>query len=170
MKTVEHLILGLAVCITAALSGCDGGKTSASITGYDHMKDISIASFSVNEGMGPNVSAEGGGKETCCVLIPREWRPGIKLKVTWEYDKLPGDPTPLPPAQKAEVDLPKYKMPGQLQVHFYNNHKIIVVVSDCSPAHPFYPLSPNDLAPWVSSSSKDEMREAAQHGGGAIDC
>ncbi len=134
------------------------------------MKRLSIYYFTVNEGMGPNLAAQRGGGETCCVSIPRKWRPGIKLKIKWEYDKRSEDSTPLPPAQAVEVDLPKYEKPGKMQVHFYDDHKVKVVVSNCSPEHPFYPMAAGDIAPWVPFRTKEEMREVAKQGGGTVDC
>jgi hypothetical protein len=158
------------VCLSTVLLGCDDGQTSAGITGYNHMKHLYVGSFSVNEGMGPDASPENGGKETCCVSIPRIWRPGHKLKVRWHYDKLPDDPIVVPPNQEAEVVLPKYNSPGRMQVHFYDGNKVKIVISNCSVAHPFYPLSPDDLAPFKPSGTKEEARAAASRGGGTVDC
>ena len=163
------------ICVLMAgllqmLYGCEDGKTSASITGYNHMKHLYIGSFSVNDGMGPDASPENGGKEACCVSIPRVWQSGYKLKVRWNYDKLSGDPVVVPPHQEVELDLPKYVSPGRMQVHFYENNKIKIVISNCSIAHPFYPLSPDDLRPFKPSGTKREMREAATRAGGSVDC
>ncbi|WP_312548078.1 DUF3304 domain-containing protein [Massilia sp.] len=97
-------------------------------------------------------------------------RPGLKAKVAWEYDQKEDVASPLPENQKAEVDIPRYRDVGAMHVHFYDGHKIKIVISKCFPRHPFYPMSPVDLAPWQSSGTKEDAREAAQRGGGSVDC
>jgi hypothetical protein len=134
------------------------------------MKNLSIHTFTVNGAMGPNVRPESGGGETCCVSIPKQWRPGLKAKVAWEYDQKEEVASPLPEDQTAEVDIPEYHFIGAVHVHFYDKHKIKIIVSKCSPEHPFYPMSAADLAPWQPSGTKEDRREAAQRGGGSVDC
>jgi hypothetical protein len=151
-------------------SACSDSTIPASIRGYNHMKDLAINIFSVNGAMGPNVDTESGGGETCCVSLPEQWRPGLKARVSWEYDQMEDAPNPLPANQTAEVEIPRYPFGGSLQVHFYANHKVKIVISPCSPEHPFYPMNASDLAPWESSGTKEDAREAAQRGGGSVDC
>jgi hypothetical protein len=172
MKKAEKLrphVLILIGCVIM-MSACSDATTPASIRGYNHMKDLSIHIFTVNGASGPNVRPESGGGETCCVSLPQNWRPGLKAKVSWEYDQKEDAPRPLPEKQKAEVDIPPYPFGGSLQVHFYAKHKVKIVISPCSPAHPFYPLTGSDLAPWEPSFTKEDAREAAQRGGGSVDC
>lgn len=172
MKKIEKV----RVCVVASIgcivmiSACSDATIPASIRGYNHMKDLSIHIFTVNGRSGPNVDTESGGGETCCVSLPKRWRPGLKAKVWWEYDQKEDSPHPLPENQTAEVDIPQYPYGGSLQVHFYAQHKVKIVVSPCSPAHPFYPLTGGDLAPWEPFGTKEEAREAAQRGGGSVDC
>src|SRR5450830_823757 len=111
--------LGLGLLVS--LSGCAKEMIPVSVTGYNHMKEWSIAGFSVKGGGGPNISPEGGGgKESCCVSIPKRWYPGMKARVTWEYDKQQGDLRTLPASQEAVVDIPEYTPEnlGNIQVHF----------------------------------------------------
>ena len=157
------------VCILAA-TACANSTNSVSLRGYNHMKILAISSFTVNGGAGPNVDAESGGGETCCVSIPKRWRPGLKAKVSWSYDQNEDIKTPLPLDQEAEVDIPEYHSVGAVQVHFYEKHQIKIVVSRCSPEHPFYPMNASDIAPWKPSGTQEEVRDAAQRGGGSIDC
>jgi len=70
------------------------------------------------------------------------------------------------PVITREVEFPTYPHPDAIQVHFYENDKVKIVVSKCSPEHPFYPLSLEDLLPWKPLSSKSEYRKSA----GPIDC
>lgn len=93
----------------------------------------------------------------------------MKAKIAWEYQggtKIP----PPPSSQEIEIDIPEYKKPGRFQVHFYDNHKIKVVISGCSIGHPFYPMSKQDKLPWEANFSKEEAIEVEKRGGGRNDC
>lgn len=151
-------------------TACAESTTSVSVRGYNHMDRLSIHAFQVNGTAGPNVSPGSGGGETCCVTMPERWRPGLKARVVWEYDQDEGSTQPLPKNQVVEVAIPEYRQPGAVQVHFYEGHRIKVIVSPCSPTHPFYPMNGVDLAPWKPSGSKENMREAAKRGGGTVEC
>jgi len=172
MKSPARLhshILALLLFIVTAVA-CSDVTVPAGLRGYNHMKELSIHYFTVNGASGPNVRPESGGGETCCVSLPKRWRPGLKAKVSWEYDQKEDARHPLPKNQTAEVEIPQYLFGGSLQVHFYDNHKVRIVVSPCSPEHPFYPLSRADLAPWEPSGTKDDVRDAAQRGGDSVEC
>jgi hypothetical protein len=154
------------------LSACSEKMAPAGITGYNHMNGrLSIYNFTVNGAMGSNLNQEsGGGKEGCCVSIPEKWRPGLKAKIAWEYDTDQTDPNPPPPPQEVVVEIPEYKQPGRLWVHFYDNHKVKLVVSHCSIGHPFYPMSAQDKLPWVDWFTKEAAIESNKNGGTSIDC
>lgn len=151
-------------------TACTDSTNSVSLRGYNHMKVLAINTFTVNGAMGPNVDTESGGGETCCVNIPKRWKPGMKAKVSWSYDQNADVQSPLPVSQTAEVDVPEYRFVGAVHVHFYDKHKVKIIISSCSPEHPFYPMNAADLAPWQPAGTKDEWREAAQRGGGSVDC
>jgi hypothetical protein len=154
-----------------SISACGDKMAPASVVGYNHTSDRSIYYFTVNGAMGSNLSEEsGGGKSSCCVSIPERWRPGLKANVAWEYDTRQEDPNPPPPSQEIEVDIPEYKKPGTFQVHFYGNHKIKVIISNCSIGHPFYPMSKQDKLPWESSGSVEDAIDSEKRGGMNNDC
>lgn len=160
------LLLACLVC-----SACKPSTTAVSVTSYNHMKRIPIHSFSVNGGAGGGaVGGESGGGESCCVVIPEHWRPGLTAKISWEYDTYQDDLNPPLPSQEAEVDVPQYSKPGVFQVHFYSDHKVKIVVSSCSPEHAFYPMSKQDLLPWVARSTKEATEAAAKRGGWSDEC
>jgi len=169
-KRTINTYLILAAASLLMTTGCTDSTTSVSVRGYNHMNRLSIHIFDINGTAGPNVSPESGGGETCCVSIPARWRPGIKMRVAWKYDQDEDLKRPLPRDQIVEVDVPEYRRVGAVQVHFYDDHRIKLVVSPCSPRHPFYPLSGRDLAPWTPSGSKEDMRDAAKRGGGSVEC
>lgn len=132
------LVMGLIV-------SCFDNKATVEITGYDHMQKRAILWFTVNDASGPNLFPEsGGGKYNCCIEIPKRWHRGMKATVRWEYGT--GDDSP----REAVVDIPEYTSEnrGPVQVHFYDNHRVKVVVSRYSLGHPMYPLPKEDWAPW----------------------
>lgn len=168
-RTIRAYWIVPAVCVLMT-SACADSTTSVSVRGYNHMSRLFIHAFDVNGTPGPKVFPKSGGGETCCVMIPQRWRPGLKARVVWEYDQMEDSTEPLPKNQVAEVEIPEYRNIGAVHVHFYEGHRIKVIVSPCSPEHPFYPLSGQDLAPWTPSGSKENMREAAKRGGGSVEC
>ena len=151
------LLAGIALlCAAALLAGCGmqgEDKLAVSVTGYNHMSDEGwyIGGFSINGASGPNLQPETGGGFNCCIVIPERWKPGMKAKVEWWYDTRPGGPPyPLPPPQEAEVEIPDYNAigPGTVQVHFYPDHRVKVVVSRFAIEHTRYPMSEEDKFPW----------------------
>ena len=145
-------VLGLAVMLTA----CDNNEMLAGdVGGYNHMPDSgwSIAGFTINGAGGPNIQPEsGGGAFSCCMSFPKHWHPGMKAKVRWFYDVQVGDPRTPPPPQEVEVEIPEYtpKTAGAVQVHFYSDHRVKVVISVYGIRHPRYPMTEEEKLPWVT--------------------
>ena len=145
-RLLPLLLLGL-------LAGCPAKEKSVpvSVTGYNHNEDLAILGFSVNGASGPNLGlASGGGKYSCCIGLPKKWKPGMTATVHWQYGTLEGRPPP-PPPQSATVEIPEYtpKNMGPLQVHFYPDHRIKVVSSRYLLGHPYHPLPQEDWYPWT---------------------
>lgn len=155
-------------CLFVAVSvgACGEATTAVSLTAYNHTQTHDIEYFILNGTGGINMVRGGSSAEKCCIVIPNRWRPGLKAKITWQYEAPKDNENEVMPVMTREVELPKYPHPDALRVHFYENEKIKIVLSKCSPGHPFYPLSPEELLPWTPISSKDEYRK----GGGPIDC
>ncbi|WP_198083491.1 DUF3304 domain-containing protein [Variovorax sp. E3] len=156
-------ISGLAISLTA----CGEDMLPTEITGYNHMTKPdgwSIGGFSVDGHGGANASLAGGAGNSCCMSLPRRWHPGMTVKVEWSYNHRAHDPdTTPPPPQMAMVEVPEYtvKNSGAMQVHFYPNHRVKVVVSKFGIEHMLYPMSEEDKKPWVSRKdwSKDKDDE-----------
>ena len=74
----------------------------------------------------------------------------MKARVTWTYGSRY---TSEPPSYEAVVDIPEYpnKRAGSVQVHFYANHQVKIVVSRYGIEHPRYPMSERDKLPWKTS-------------------
>jgi hypothetical protein len=156
--------------ILFCISACRENLAPVAIHGYNHTNDRSIYSFAVNGAMGSNPGPlSGGGKESCCISLPATWRAGLKAKIAWKYDSGSGIPTP-PPPQMIEIDIPKYKHPGNINVHFYGNDKIKITISNCGIEHPFYPMSKEDILPWLPSGTKEEALDSQRRGGMTNDC
>ncbi|RYG08393.1 MAG: DUF3304 domain-containing protein, partial [Burkholderiales bacterium] len=137
------LMLGLwgLVCL---LTACHEPTAGVSIVGYNHTTNRSIYSFTVDGRMGSNLDPEsGGGKFSCCTPLPKNWRPGIKVKVRWRYQAFFDHPAPTPRGWEAEVDVPEYRPSemDELNVHFYPDHQVKVVVSNMTIRHPDYPAA-----------------------------
>lgn len=156
------LVMGLIV-------SCLDNKATVEVSGYNHMKDQSIAGFSVNGAGGPNIGPEsGGGKFNCCIEIPKRWHRGMKAKVEWSYGYGIEGPGSQPPPQEAVVDIPEYTSEnlGTLQVHFYDNHRVKVVVSKWALGNAEYPLPKEDWAPWtINERWERNIREIREKGG-----
>jgi hypothetical protein len=151
------IFVGMLMMLMFTLTACSEKMMPAGITGYNHMNGrLSIYDFTVNGAMGANVRQGGGGGESCCVMIPEKWRPGLKVTVAWSYDTNQKDQLPPPPDQQKEVEIPEYKHGGKIWVHFYDNHQVKIVVSNCSIEHPFYPMRAKDKLPWIDGTTKDE--------------
>lgn len=143
--------------LAVAMTACDNNDTLAGdVTGYNHMlvsDGWSIAGFTVNGAGGPPIQTEnGGGAFSCCMSFPKHWTPGLKARVSWFYDVKVGDSRKPPPPQVAEVDIPEYtsNTAGSVQVHFYPDHRVKVVISTYGLRHPRYPMSTEDKAPWTT--------------------
>lgn len=153
------------------MTSCKERSVGVGVVGFNHTNDKYINTFSVNGAPGPNVGPkEGGGKKMCCVSLPAEWRPGMQVKIWWQYGRLKDDDPALPPRQ-IELDVPKYgKSVGDVHVHFYANDKIKLVISNCDAEHPFYPLDKESLLPWKADRSKEEHLKWEKEVGAKHDC
>ncbi len=143
-------VLGLAVVLAA----CDNNEMLAGdVTGYNHMPDSgwNIGGLTINGAGGSPAQPGSGAGNSCCMSFPKHWHPGMKAKIRWFYHHKASDPeaTP-PPPQEAEVDIPEYtpKTVGSVNVHFYPDHRVKVVISTYSIRHPRYPMSAEEKKPW----------------------
>lgn len=84
----------------------------------------------------------GAGGMTCCVTLPKVWRPGIKLQVKTTYWWEEGPDRKIHEVKGEQVvDVPSYVdgKPGELWVLREANGKVSVVSSDFQPDHPKWP-------------------------------
>lgn len=147
---------GLALPCAAACRLFKEKLEGVSLTGIHHMGiKFKVDEFVVDGTDGGNVGWEGGGgSTTCCVELPRAWRPGLSVLVRWavsdwseevsaETDKgnyrsvLPGG------IFRARIPVEKYEKPEHLYVHFFAGGKARVVSSFAGKGI-YHPIADND--------------------------
>jgi Protein of unknown function (DUF3304) len=142
-----------ALCLP--LTGCTEEETSSiSYLGVNHT-DEEVVSFLINgEGGILNVPAQGGGGgEVCCVSLPKQWRPGLKVTIKWQHDGTwlkdaqgktvirDGIKVFVPaPWKERTVEIPAYTRRDlqHFDVHFLPGDQIIAKPSYNYPEHPDY--------------------------------
>ncbi|WP_207266382.1 DUF3304 domain-containing protein [Pseudomonas sp. GW101-3H06] len=127
------------------LAGCSPGTPkylAGDLNGVNHTS-AAINYFMVNGYGGPNISPYGYGGGFCCVSLPSQWSPGLKLKVEWETDPAPYEKIKRKPdgfnfdeaalakheanygRHTAIVELPPYEDElCALEVHFLPCHRV----------------------------------------------
>lgn len=74
-----------------------------------------------------------GGNKGCCLNLPLQWRPGMKVRVAWEE----GDRERMYPEKHVrDLEIPRYDSPADLVVVFYAGHDVEVIVSAAEVGHP----------------------------------
>lgn len=129
------------------------------MSGVQHLgSKYSISEFYVNGYYGSNVGREGGGGDVlCCVEIPREWREGLTAEVRWKAVRWVSSSIPREEAvervgiYRAVVAVERYQKPGRLWVHFFNNGRVRIVVSNEGPSGAQHPITRDD--PQAAASS-----------------
>ena len=79
---------------------------------------------------------EGPGGKGCCVSLPAKWQPGIRFQVSWQESN---KELTRPETYRREVELPRYRAPGDVYVLFYPQQQVEVLVSAVEPGHPGWP-------------------------------
>ena len=79
------------------------------------------------------VMLASGGEKGCCLMLPRTWHPGIRVRLAWqESDRQ----QTYPEHYSRDLEIPRYDTPADLYVVFYPPHEIELVVSAAEPGHP----------------------------------
>ncbi|WP_449104517.1 DUF3304 domain-containing protein [Pseudomonas mohnii] len=139
-------------CLLVLLAGCSPGTPkflAGNLNGVNHTS-AAINYFSVNGYGGRNISPFGYGGGACCVMLPSQWSPGLKMKVEWETDPTPELAGSFPGFHDKEkytawekmvkanfrkhtaiVELPPYETEGlcSLEVHFLPCNQVKVSTS-----------------------------------------
>lgn len=85
-RILNYCAIPAAALVFSMLGGCLEEETVPLSYSAINRMDKGILSIAINgEGGVLNASAhEGGGATVCCVLLPRKWRPGLTVKITWQ--------------------------------------------------------------------------------------
>ncbi|WP_439685837.1 Lipoprotein [Cupriavidus oxalaticus] len=137
----------LSACASGGLSTRDNDDSyiNASIGPVNHTSQF-LYGFYVNGAFGANARAYGWDYAgTCCVRLPRVWRPGLTVDI--RYDLTLDDGARHNWQTKKGVPVEPYAEVGDVYVHFFPNDEIRVVVSNPGPRsslHPIpFPVDPN---------------------------
>jgi len=97
------------------------GISALNYTPY-YIPGFSITDDAGNGGGGPNVPAAdgsgnpaGGGKENCCVMVPKKWHKDMSVTVSWSAEKVADGKTP-GTWYRAVATIPPY---GPTQYNFW---------------------------------------------------
>lgn len=143
---IRHRVFAcLLLTLSLAVSSCANSKeegTSVGITGIDHLADhLSVQDFWIN---GYNAAQAGkGGRTACCAVLPKVWRPDLRVRVRWDVaDWRAGKWA----CYVHDVPVDRYTEIGQLWVHFMSDGTVRVLSSNEGPRSPTYP-GPRDSIP-----------------------
>ena len=137
--------LALSLCLL--LAACGEETVPVSYSGFNNT-DKSIVSIIVNgEGGILHAPAHDGGGQVCCVIIPKHWRPGLKVTIKWQEggtfqldqngNRLYNNGVPVViegPWKERTVDIPEYKTLGVFYIVFFSGDEVKVAVSNGLPA------------------------------------
>lgn len=133
MKIRRHLIFLATISLLPLIFACSEELIPTNVVGYNHT-DKDIGNFAVDgQGGGFLQAHRGGGKFSCCLSIPKPWRPNYKVTVNWTDDHGAS-------YKERIVDVPRYEKLGDVAVHFLRNGEVKVFVTMLTPRHPDYPL------------------------------
>jgi hypothetical protein len=134
------------LCLLLPLSACEKPTVRVNLHGVNYTADT--FSYAVADPADP----DGGGGElidpfaaggtTCCVTLPKTWRPGIKLQVQTSYWVEKRAENSIKEFKgESVVEVPKYVegKPGDLWVLREADGKVSIISSDFQPDHPKWP-------------------------------
>ncbi|KPC53775.1 DUF3304 domain-containing protein [Amantichitinum ursilacus] len=147
------MAMGLAACGNTAGNAFNNEKLTPTPADSVNHTTASINWYSVN-------GLRGSAGENCCVMLPNQWRPGLKVTVEWEIDPNPYERVKRIPSggamdedawkahqakftqHKAIVDIPQYPEGHfcNLEIHFLVCHQLKATTSCLPYDDPNYPI------------------------------
>lgn len=160
MNNSMRLLLACSLCVAVVtgyvsffLSRGDDDNLGTVMIGVHHLgQDYLIPEFYVGKYGGTGVQREGGGSgEICCIMIPRNWRPGLFVEVRWSVeDWSHADRTEIAAGNYqsidkkgiyiAQVPIEKYESVYSLYVHFFPHGRVRVLTTPYSVISAFHPV------------------------------
>lgn len=101
------------------------GHADTPVTGYSIQDLVSTREYG---------GGRCGGTNAAGYPLPKQWRPGMKVKVSWKLDGQPW--------RETTTNIMRYENSGRVFLHIFNNNQARVVVSDFySPTSPKHPIA-----------------------------
>ena len=142
MSKISKARLMCLFSMAVLLAGCSPSTPqylAGNLNGRNHTS-AAINYFTVNGYGGPNIGPYGSGGGYCCVMLPRQWQPGLAVQVEWETD-----PDPYAKIQRKASGYGYVEEAYALHKANYKKHTTIVEIppyetkSFCSPTIHFLP-------------------------------
>lgn len=147
----RFLIVLVIISAAVYVHSRDENTVGVNLHGVNHTAET--FSFYLNDPKDPErisggsglIDPFGAGGISCCVVLPRKWEPGMKLKIHAKHwpKRLPDDESSREVKEVIEAEVPKYAdgEPGEIWVLRHSDGKLEVVASDYQPDHPKWPGS-----------------------------
>ena len=149
MSLLGRVLLVLVVLASSGCAALGSGKIGVSLTAVNYTDEdydvVGIARADDPEQLEAmeRVAAYAGSGTMCCVSLPTQWRPGLKVVVKtrlgtkaktyqeWAYEKIP--------LQTHELEVPRYEEPATLWVQILDGGKLAAVISRYDPPNANWP-------------------------------
>ena len=139
-RTLKLCFAFLIVLTGGCANATNTASSAANLSGINHIAGQYVNWFSVN-GYGGTLNGN-----TCCIMLPDKWRPGLKARIEWEVDpQKVGEPPAYNDLDNyliweeklknsfrkysTTVDIPEYTQACDLTVHFLPCKQIKVTTS-----------------------------------------
>jgi hypothetical protein len=159
--TPRILSTTIACALCALLLACKPQETTRAVPyGAVNHTDIGIASIAINGAgtvLAPPKHGQAGG--ACCVVVPRQWTPGLTATVQWEENgtflkdkngnEVLNDGVPIlieAPWKTRTVPIPRYDGDGDFYVFFFPGDDVRVAMTSSPEWQEWEKNSPEDDA------------------------
>lgn len=149
MSLLGRVLLVLVVLASSGCAAMGSDKIGVSLTAVNYTDEdydvVGIARADDPEQLEAmeRVAAYAGSGAMCCVSLPTQWRPGLKVVVKtrlgtkaktyqeWAYEKIP--------LRTHELEVPRYEEPATLWVQILDGGMLAAVVSRYDPPNANWP-------------------------------
>jgi hypothetical protein len=162
MNTPRILSTTIACALCALLLACKPQETTRAVPyGAVNHTDVEIVSIAIN-GAGGVLNSRAhtdGSAGVCCVVVPRQWTPGLTATIQWEEDGdwlldsngktvlRDGIKVYVPaPWKTRTVPIPRYDGDGDFYVFFFPGDDVRVAMTSSPEWKEWYQNTPEDQA------------------------
>jgi hypothetical protein len=132
--------------------------------------DYNITGFFMNNKYYGTVGRGIGGGTDCCIGIPTNWRPDMKIIVQWTVSVWDENLQPnasggyaapkVIGVYRAAVPVEKYDRPGTLYIHFFQGGKTRIVSSEFGALSAKHPILLNDPRASSTATQGEKIKAA----------